>query len=210
MDELELLKKDWKRRENSFEQVTESEIYKMLHRKSSSLVKWILIVSILEVLFWIVISVLFKTDDSLKAIKPNNVLSVFEIVSYLNYGVIAGFIYVFYRNYVKISTTASTKTLMQAILRTRKTVQYYVYYNLAILTISIIAGFIMAFRFSSDLDALQQKMAGDMRYMIFTLVIMVIVVLLAVGVFWLFYRLLYGIMLKRLYANYKEVEKIDY
>src|SRR5690606_33547815 len=98
MDELELLKKDWKRRENSFEQVTESEIYKMLHRKSSSLVKWILIVSILEVLFWIVISVLFKTDDSLKAIKPNNVLSVFEIVSYLNYGVIAGFIYVFYRN----------------------------------------------------------------------------------------------------------------
>ncbi len=210
MDELELLKKDWKRRENSFEQVTESEIYKMLHRKSSSLVKWILIVSILEVLFWIVISVLFKTDDSLKAIKPNNVLSVFEIVSYLNYGVIAGFIYVFYRNYVKISTTASTKTLMQAILRTRKTVQYYVYYNLAILTISIIAGFIMAFSFSSDLDALQQKMAGDMRYMIFTLVIMVIVVLLAVGVFWLFYRLLYGIMLKRLYANYKEVEKIDY
>jgi hypothetical protein len=30
-----------------------------------------------------------------------------------------------------------------------------------------------------------------------------------IGVFWLFYRLLYGILLRRLYANYKELEKID-
>jgi hypothetical protein len=29
------------------------------------------------------------------------------------------------------------------------------------------------------------------------------------GAFWLFYRVLYGILLRRLYANYKELKKID-
>ena len=37
MEELDLLKKDWKRNENSFEQVSEVDIYKMLHKKSSSI-----------------------------------------------------------------------------------------------------------------------------------------------------------------------------
>jgi len=48
MKELDLLKKDWQKSGNSFEQISEGEIYKMLHKKSSSVVKWILIVSILE------------------------------------------------------------------------------------------------------------------------------------------------------------------
>ena len=50
MKELDLLKKDWQKSDNSFEQVSEIEIYKMIHKKSSSIVKWILIISILEVL----------------------------------------------------------------------------------------------------------------------------------------------------------------
>ena len=52
MKELDLLKKDWKKNADSFEQVSESEIYKMIHRKSSSIVKWIFIISIIEFLFW--------------------------------------------------------------------------------------------------------------------------------------------------------------
>jgi len=35
MEELDLLKKDWKKNENSFKQVSENEIYKMIHRNSS-------------------------------------------------------------------------------------------------------------------------------------------------------------------------------
>ena len=46
MEELDLLKKYWKKSEDTFEQVSEVEIYKMLHKKSSSIVKWILIISI--------------------------------------------------------------------------------------------------------------------------------------------------------------------
>ncbi|MFT5964898.1 MAG: hypothetical protein ACI9L6_001650, partial [Flavobacterium sp.] len=35
MKELDLLKKDWKKNENSFEQISETEIYQMIHKKSS-------------------------------------------------------------------------------------------------------------------------------------------------------------------------------
>ena len=52
MKELDLLKKDWKKNSDSFEQISEKEIYKMIHKKSSSIVKWILIISILEISFW--------------------------------------------------------------------------------------------------------------------------------------------------------------
>lgn len=48
MKELDLLKKDWQKNEGSFEQLSEKDIYAMIHKKSSSIVKWILIVSILE------------------------------------------------------------------------------------------------------------------------------------------------------------------
>jgi hypothetical protein len=46
MKELDLLKKDWKKSTASFEQISELELYKMIHKKSSSIVKWILIISI--------------------------------------------------------------------------------------------------------------------------------------------------------------------
>ena len=38
MDELELLKKDWKKQEGLFHQISEEEIYGMLHKGSSSIV----------------------------------------------------------------------------------------------------------------------------------------------------------------------------
>ena len=58
MDELELLKKDWQKDDNNYPKKSYNEIYKMILKKSSSIVKWILIISILEVLLWTGISVL--------------------------------------------------------------------------------------------------------------------------------------------------------
>ena len=39
MDELELLKKDWQKNNNTFEKKSSSDLYAMLHKKSSSIVK---------------------------------------------------------------------------------------------------------------------------------------------------------------------------
>ena len=69
MDELELLKKDWKKQEGSFHQISEKEIYGMLHKGSSSIVKWILIISVLELILWISISLLTNDDNYLKKLE---------------------------------------------------------------------------------------------------------------------------------------------
>ncbi|SHM57183.1 hypothetical protein [Flavobacterium xanthum] len=209
MKELDLLKKDWQKDDHSFEQVSEIEIYKMIHKKSSSIVKWILIISILEVLLWTCLSVCFDSDEYLEKIQHSEFIPYFEVLNYANYAVILVFIYLFYKNYILISTTASTKQLMKDILKTRKTVQYYVWYNLAMLVFSLIIGFIIAFVYNPEMEVLKEKIAENNKVMAITIGILLLISLLLFGLLWLFYRLLYGILLRRLYVNYKELKKID-
>ena len=209
MKELDLLKKDWQKSGNSFEQVSEKEIYKMIHKRSSSIVKWILIISILEVLLWTTISVCFNSDDYFKKLDHIELIRYFDILSFFQYAVILIFIYLFYKNYIKITTTVSTKQLMKDILKTRKTVQYYVWYNLAMIVLSLIVGFVIAFVYSPDLATLRDKIYNDPKMIAVTIAFLVLSAVLIFGAFWLFYKLLYGILLRRLHDNYKELKKID-
>jgi hypothetical protein len=211
MEELDLLKKAWKKDTHSLEQVTEVEIYKMLHKKSSSIVKWILIISIIEIVLWAAIGVVFNTDDALKSMHAEDVSIYLKVLTYVNYVVIIGFIYCFYKNYTKISTNTSTKQLMNDILKTRKTVRNYVWYNLIMIFFCTILGFAMAFIYNPDMSMIKEKMAHDQSNWILIKIILILgfALVLIIGAFWLFYRLLYGILLRRLYANYKELKKID-
>jgi hypothetical protein len=208
MKELDLLKKDWQKN-NAFEQVSEVDIYKMLHTKSSSIVKWIFIISILEILLWTSISVFFNTDDYLKNIKHEELNLFFEALTILNYAVILVFIYLFYKNYVSISTTVSTKQLMKDILKTRKTVQCYVWYNLGMVALSLMIGFFMAFNYNPEVVVLMDKIGNNTKVMVITIGVFILIIAAFLGIFWLFYRLLYGILLRKLYANYSELKKID-
>ena len=208
MKELDLLKKDWQKN-NNFEQVSEVEIDTMLHQKSSSVVKWIFIISILEIVLWATISLFFNSDDFLKNTKYEEFAFYFESLNDLNYLVIFVFIYLFYKNYVAISTTVSTKQLMKDILKTRKTVQYYVWYNLGMVVLSLLIGFFIAFTSNPDVVILRDKMASDAKVLSITIGILILKIALFLGVFWMFYRLLYVLLLKKLLANYKELQKID-
>lgn len=205
MEELDLLKKDWKKSENSFQQISEVDIYKMIHKKSSSIVKWILIISILEVLLWTAISVFYNSDDYLIKTHNEYLIKYFKYLTYFNYGIIALFIYMFYKNYKSISTITSTKQLMKDILKTRKTVQYYVWYNLGMMAISMVIGFVLVFSVDPKLHQLISKSNALLLMILFC----VVCIALFVGLFWLFYRLIYGILLKRLHRNYSELKKID-
>jgi hypothetical protein len=211
MEELDLLKKAWQKDTHTFEQVSETDIYKMLHTKSSSIVKWILVISIIEVLCWILLSVLWNTDEYIKKIHAENTIIYFKILNFVNYAVILGFIYAFYKNYIKISTTASTKQLMHDILKTRRTVQYYVWYNLSMTFISMIIGFVIQFVFNPKMKMLADKIAQEDSYrtLCVTVGIMLLAIVIVVFVFWAFYKLLYGILLRKLNTNYKELKKID-
>lgn len=204
MEELDLLKKDWKKKENSFQQISEVEIYKMLHKKSSSIVKWILIISILEFIilrgldFW----VLF--DDEYKSKMSIAHLYNFEIIlTAINYIVLIAFIYFFYRNFKNISALSSTKKLMKDILNTRKIVKYYVWYNLILVAITSVVAVISEVKYNTILSTFYVKH----QVALYSISIGIIIILFSL--FWIFYRLLYGILLKRLYNNYNELKKID-
>lgn len=211
MEELDLLKKAWQKDSHTFEQVSEKEIYKMLHTKSSSIVKWILIISIVEFSFWTLISVIWNTDDYIRKMHAEDTIIYFKVLNFINYAVILFFIYTFYNNYIKISTTASTKQLMHDILKTRKTVQYYVWYNLLMIVVSLIAGFIIQFNFNPKMAMLKDKIAHESNYhtLCITLAVILLTFIVILGAFWGFYKLLYGILMKKLNANYKELKKID-
>ena len=205
MEELDLLKKAWKKNENSYQQISEVDIYKMLHKKSSSIVKWILVISILEVLLWTSVSFFINTDDYYKKMHTEYLIDYFKYFTIFNYAVVAVFIYFFYVNYKNISTTTSTKQLMIDILKTRKTVKYYVWYNLAMIVVCSIIAFTLALSMNPQMS----QITNNNKAFAITICVMVLFITLFVGLFWLFYRLIYGTLLRRLFRNYNELKKID-
>ena len=212
MKELDLLKKEWQKSTNSFEQVSETEIYKMIHKNSSSVVKWILIISILEFLFWSVITVFLNDEKYHEKLQKYGMDTTMSIINGLNYLIIIGFIYVFYINYKTISTTDSTRQLMKNILKTRKTVRNYIWFNLATVVVSVVISIILLFYHNSKIMSLMENATSNGHEVIFILVCIVIsgvFISVIICLFWLFYKLLYGKLLNKLFANYSELEKID-
>ncbi|MDP5000549.1 MAG: hypothetical protein NWQ14_04190 [Flavobacterium sp.] len=213
MDELDILKKDWKKQESSFQQIGEKEIYGMLHKRSSSIVKWIVVISILELILWSSISLFTADEDYFKLLKIYHLDTAMPVIAVINYGVILYFIYLFYKNYKAINATDTIKQLMKSILKTRKTVKHYVWYNLAMTALSFIIVFIFQFMYDPNITKLVDKMSEDMDTSIFyciMIVIYTVVIAVFIGIIWLFYRLLYGILMKRLQKNFDELKKIDY
>lgn len=212
MDELEILKKDWKKREHSFNQLTETDIYKMLHKRSSSIVKWILIISILEILFWVSLSFLTTDENYFKTLEIYHLSVIVPIITIANYGIMIYFIFLFYKNFKNINTTETVKKLMHSIIKTRKTVKYYVWYNLGMSFVSFILVFTFQFKYDPNLNEVIEKATQNINPNVFYIILFaayVICITIIIGAIWLFYKLIYGILLKRLNNNYKELEKLD-
>ena len=205
MDDLDLLKKDWQK-QDSFQQISEQDIYGMLHKKSSSIVKWLLIISVLEFVFWTVLNLVADTDDYFKNQSQKMIIDVLE---YISYGIILVFILLLYRNYRKISVVGSTKQLMIDILNTKKIINYYVIYNLVMIVVAILASTTYIFLYNPDNELLRQKLVSSPKMMFGFAVTIIGCTAVFIVIIWLFYRLLYGILLKKLYVNYEELKKID-
>lgn len=212
MDELELLKKDWQQKEGQLPQLSFEDIYSMLRKKSSSIVRWIFYISIIEFVFWIIINRITLGDDEStipEATFSNTLLLSLEIAGY---AILAYFIFLFYKNYKKITATDSAKDLMKNIIKTRKTVMNYVWINLALFAVSMILVFIQVVFFNPNFSKLTEQVADSSSPLLMWILIflaLLVTIALVVGILWLFYRLLYGILLKRLRLNYKELKNLE-
>ncbi|CAN1571266.1 hypothetical protein MCETHM1_03230 [Flavobacteriaceae bacterium] len=216
MKELDLLKKDWKKNSDSFEQVSENEIYKMIHKRSSSIVKWIFIVSVLELGLGLILGLLIsftKYDEkNIELIKSFGIYGYYIATSVFLYAVIFFFIYKFYSMYRKIAVDDSTKQLLSTILKTRTVVKQYIAFNLtSFAVLFIIFGGYMFYegyiQGAAKNGAIHPQM--PMNIALISMVVLILATAFLTFAFWLVYKLIYGILLKRLQNNYEELKKID-
>ncbi|WP_108803673.1 hypothetical protein [Aquimarina sp. Aq107] len=206
MDELELLKKDWKNQDEALPKLSYNEIYKMILKKSSSMVKWIFIISVLEFILWSSIDIIVRLTGQYEELEVLGLEGFSIITTILSYGILIYFMVRFYLNYKNIQTTDSAAVLMKNILNTRKTVKQYVWINISFLAITtLVVITYMAFY----TDAYTSKSTDQEVPMYLIIVTSVIVLAIFIGLLALLYRLIYGILTRKLKKNYKELQKLE-
>tara|TARA_B100000929_G_C15382267_1_gene378268 strand:+ start:159 stop:797 length:639 start_codon:yes stop_codon:yes gene_type:complete len=210
MDDLDLLKKDWKKQEKNLPHLSYDEIYKMTWKRSSSIVKWIFIISIIEFLLGAVLNIFLADDDYWEQMEKYK-LTEFVIVVYIfTYLITFYFIYKFYLNYKRISTTDSASRLMKNILKTRKTVKHYIAF---ILISSAIVFLVMLYFMIQNhvltADSSAENMEFNTKQWLIFIGGTLLVLAMVLGAIWLIYRIVYGILLRRLNKNYKELKKLE-
>lgn len=212
MDELELLKKDWKQQEADYPKLSYNQIYKIIHTKSSSIVKLIFIICIAEFLFWGLLN-LFIPESYLEIYERFNLKIFLFFTQILHYLVIIVFLYFFYKNYTAISVIDSTSLLMKKIINTRKTVNYYVYYNLILYAVlSIIINSILFSNSELLIEVLKPEgiLIDNDEFFRIMLISQIIAFFVVCGLLLIYYRIIYGILLKKLTKNYKELETLEF
>lgn len=213
-DGLELLKRDWQKKEEHFPKLTYDEIHKMIWKKSSSIVKWILTISILEFSLPHLLYLIPSFRDNLKI---EDILGLHNFIiglTVFSYTVAIYFIYQFYKQYKEISVLDNAKNLMLKIIKTRRTVKYYVIYSLSMILVMVLMMIIGVYLNEDILSSFSElrESAKDIpteklktALMIGIGVFGVLMTLLMGGI----YFLLYGLLLRRLKKNHQELEQLE-
>ncbi len=204
MNQLENIKDLWKQQETDSIKYSKDELQGMMRHRSSSVVKWILIISILEFILPNIIFLLTDFEASREFNQKYGLTNMVNTYLGIHLVIILVFIYLFYRNYRNISVDTSVKILMHHIISTRKTVKYYIYYNL---TIAAIIGFHMfyeVFNSKAFLSTLPEKTNIALVWIISSLLFVLVLLVL-----WGIYKLVFGYFLKKLNRNYQELEHAE-
>ncbi len=213
-DELELLKKDWQKKEIAVPKLSYTEIHKMIWKKSSSIVKWILTISILEFTLPHLLYLVPSWQDGLQVYENIGVSKYLFGLSIFSYGIAAYFIFQFYQRFREISVLDSSKNLMKKIIKTRRTVKHYVIFSLSMIMVTIMV-MVIGIYLSEDIaaafpelkDGLDKVSPEKLR----------ITLMLTIGIFGVLltlfmggvYFLLYGLLLRKLNKNYKELKQLE-
>ncbi|MEP1015605.1 hypothetical protein [Maribacter dokdonensis] len=212
-DELELLKKDWQKKEFDVPKLSYDEIHKMIWKKSSSIVRWILIISILEFTVPHLLYLLPSMRDGMELYENIGVSKYLVVLSGFTYIIAFYFIFQFYKRFKEISVLDNSKSLMKKIIKTRKTVKHYVIFSLSMIMMTIIIKIIgvylndnMVNAFPELKDSLANISPEKLK----------ITIMMSIGIFGVIltlvmggiYFLLYGLLLRKLKQNYSELRNL--
>lgn len=212
MDELELLKKDWNKKDNIYPKLSYNDIYKMILKKSSSIVKWIFIISLLEFVFWGIITFALKGTEGMKRFETYDADAIILPFTIIGYIILIYFFYLFFKNYLTISATDNAKVLMENILKTRRTVKQYVAFNLIFVIVLTIIVLLIELDKDTELISRVEIAAANgelFKFYAITIITTILILVIAIGILLLFYWLVYGLLLGRLNKNYRELKKLE-
>ncbi|NQY30375.1 MAG: hypothetical protein HRT69_12990 [Flavobacteriaceae bacterium] len=204
MEELDILKKNWNK--DIHPKVSAESIYKMILKKSSSTVKWIFIISVIELGIGLITGVFITPQDYNDLNLPSWIEHFVTISSLL---IVFIYSFKFYKNYKTINTSSSIKVLLNNIIKTRKTVKQFVLINLSLMAILIIIA--LSYTLTSPTGINNEivfELINLKDYLVLGIIILISTAI-CIGICLFIYFLLYGILMRKLNKNYEELKQLD-
>ena len=214
MDELELLKKDWKEnKSDDFKNYTEKELFAMTKKRSVSIAKWVFIIALLELGFWFLIGYLMPSSSEDKeyyeALNSSPLIKgilyvLGEFAVYLPFVFIGSLLYLNF----KIRTEENPKKLMEKILLMKKCIQWYIRIFLGEIVVFFIISMILSFYIESN--SLEGTELEELYLFAFVMFIPLLMIIFIFALFLRFiYHLVYGKLLYKLKQNYEELSRME-
>ena len=216
--DLDSFKKTWQEQPVQ-EKYDNKEILQMLNRKSRNYVKYIFWISVFEFFFFSVMGIFYffqgdETNGFLSYLEKlgarktpeveNSFDNIYLILKILSLLVTAYFVYKFYQNYRKIRIEENLKGLITRIIKFKKTVNAFILISILLL-VAFTSIFTIFIFYSLNSQNIEPKNSE--------LIIFVIGIILTTGLsallIWLYYRLVYGIIMRKLDKNLIQLKEID-
>lgn len=196
-----------------------SEIESMLNKSSRNYVKYILWISLVEFVLILganlyytflgedttdLISVLGKLGIDNSDQFQNTLTQLYLSLKMVSLALTGIFVYLFYQNYRKINIEANLKKLILQIIKFKKTVQLFIVANIALVILfTLILGiFTFSVLAQQNIKLTNPTLIGFIAGLGLTMGISVVLI-------WIYYRVVYGFILRRLGKNLEQLQNID-
>ena len=196
-----------------------SEIELMLNKSSRNYVKYILWISLVEFVLILganlyytflgedtadLVSVLGKLGIDNSDQFQNTLTQLYLALKMVSLALTGIFVYLFYQNYRKINVEANLKKLILHIIKFKKTVQLFILANivLVILFTLILGIFTFSVLAQQNIELTNPTIIGFVTGLLLTMGISVVLI-------WIYYRVVYGFILRRLGKNLEQLQNIE-
>jgi hypothetical protein len=216
--DLDSFKKTWQEQPVQ-QKYDHSEILKMLNRKSRNYVKYIFWISVFEFLLFSVMGLFYffkgeETNGFLNVLEKlgaqktpeveSNFDTIYLILKILSLLVTAYFVYKFYQNYRRIRIEENLKGLITRIIKFKKTVNAFILISIVLL-VAFTSIFTVFIFYALNSQNIEPANSAVIIFIIGTILSTGLCVLLI----WLYYRLVYGIIMRKLDKNLAQLKDID-
>ncbi len=216
--DLDNFKKTWQE-EPTQPRYESKEIESMLNKSSRNYVKYILWISAVEFLLIFVANTYYTflgedTTDLMSVLRKlgitdsagfeNNIAQFYLILKVASILLTGVFVVLFYQNYRKIEVESNLKNLILQIIRFKRIVQLFILANivLVILFTLILGIFTFTALAEQNVQLTNPTIIGFVCGLLLTMGISVVLI-------WIYYRVVYGFILRRLGRNLEQLQNIE-